>query len=103
MVNINLNHFTSDKTKKYLKSNEIDLAIKLCQKDYDERVVIAAKKELAILDKLSKFLNNSPCDKIYEHLSPHRRTLITPIYLPDEDYVKQWEEEEKNGKQDPLE
>ena len=41
---------------RYLKSSEKMLAIELAQKEYDQRVMVAAKNEMAVLEKLNKIV-----------------------------------------------
>lgn len=74
---------------KYLNKDNRDLAQALVQKDYDKRIVEAAAKELKALDKLIK-LQSSSVEDIYEALASSRKTLVTPIKLPDDEYVQQW-------------
>ena len=67
---------------------------RLCQKDYDEKVLRAAKRELKQLEKLNALYEDRRepiCNAVYESLAEARRKFIDPISLSDEEYVKQWE------------
>ena len=87
------------KVRRYLKENEKILVKELCQKDYDERVLDSAKKELKILEKLYKIYQSKVCEEIFESLNIHRQKFVVPLRLPDKEYIERWENElyEKPG------
>ena len=82
----------SSKYRKYLKIEEVSLVHALCQKDYDEKILQAARKELKSLEYAIKNYPLLTCEDIYSHLNFHRQKHVTPIILPDEEFVKQWEQ-----------
>lgn len=84
-------YLNKDGKRKYMKDSEMKLVQKLCQKDYDKKILTEAKKELKELKKLDKHLENESCESIYHKLSGARQSLVTPIWLPDDEYIKQWE------------
>lgn len=90
---------SKDTAKKYLRDNEKDKVVALCQKDYDERVLLAVQKELKQLEKLKKNYPKQPYEDIYEKLIVERKALVQPIIMPDEEFIKNWEqvEYEKKG------
>ena len=71
----------------------------LCQKDYDERVVEAAPKELNHLIRLQNHYKQGNCETIYQKMSPERREWIEPIELSDEDFITQWLQQEYKRKE----
>ena len=81
--------------KKYLKANDMELGRCACQKEYDRKVLQAARQELKYLEKLEAIYQETgtmvPCDAIYEKLSEERRALLKPLKITDEEYRKQWE------------
>ena len=90
---------SKDTVKKYLRDSEKNKVAALCQKDYDEKVLLAAKKELKQLDKLKKNYPKQPYEEIYEKLIVERQALVQPVIIPDEGFIKNWElvEYEKKG------
>ena len=75
---------------KYIRQNDLDLARSLIQKDYDKRVIEAARDELKTLNVLVKKYEKGTCEDIYGKLSLVRQHLITPFFEPDEEFVKKW-------------
>ncbi len=59
---------SKDKVRKYLKKSQSTLIKALCQKDYDERVIEAAKKELTHLKRLQNHYKKGDCEAIYEKI-----------------------------------
>ena len=82
---------TNDTVRRYLRTNEKKLVKELCQKDYDQRVLLAANKELKILEKLQKIYRGLTCEEVYELLHIHRKKHVTPIKMPDDEYIEEWE------------
>lgn len=82
----------------YLKESEIDKVKILCQKDYDLKILKAAERELKELEKLLKLYREQPCEEIYGKLHLERQKLVEPIWVPDSEYIKQWENVEYYGK-----
>ena len=62
----------------------------LCQKDYDERVLAAAEKEYTRLKMLQNIYKKGNCEEIYEKLHIDRKMYITPIVLPQDEFVLNW-------------
>ena len=83
-----------DTKGKYIRSSDIDLAKSLAQKDYDMRVLKAAKKELHHLNSILSAQKNS-VETIYSGLGDKRQQLIIPVELTDEEFIRQWYESKK--------
>ena len=79
-------------TKKYLKEEEAAFIRALCQKDYDQRVLQSALKELQKLEKFCSTYSQNTYESIYENLGSERRNRIVSNFLPDEEYIHQWEQ-----------
>lgn len=81
--------------RSYLKASQKPLVQKLCQKDYDIKVLRSARKELMLLEKLDHLYKREKrdpiCESIYPALLNERKKYVTPIILPDEEYVKAWQ------------
>lgn len=88
---------SSSKKRKYLKQEEHTLIAQLCQKDYDERVVKAAKKELQILKQMYEAYPAVKAEDVYEKLHRDRKVHVMPIVLSDEEFVADWEAVEYQG------
>lgn len=84
-------YFNNNGKRIYANEKDKKLVQKLCQKDYDQRILNKAKKELKELEKLCKNYDDKTYESVYPNLHPVRQSLITPIWLPDNEYIKQWE------------
>lgn len=82
----------------YLKKNEIDLVRKLAQKDYDKQVYSAAIQELEAIEKYSKKFPERAIEEIYEEVRKERKSFISPIEVPIEEYVRTWQSRLYEGK-----
>ena len=83
----------------YIRSNEIELARELAQKDYDQRVLRAIEKEV---DAIDTYFNNYPqvnVENVYESLHKERQKLIKPVGKSDQQYLQEWECVEYEGKE----
>jgi len=81
----------SNNNGQYIKAGDMQLAQKLAQKAYDEKVLRSAKHELGVLqDIVNKYPDLLPEDVIDE-LSEMRRQLIRPVYKPDAEFAAEWE------------
>ena len=47
-------------------------------------------QELNLLKKLQRDLPEVPAEDIYDHIHPSRKCCFQPIWLPDDQYAKQW-------------
>ena len=79
-----------DTTGKYIKKRDRSLAAALAQKDYNIRVAKAANKELTLIDNLMKYDSVQKAEQVYSALEEPRRTLIRPVWLPDDQYAEEW-------------
>ncbi|MBR3260594.1 MAG: hypothetical protein IKF95_04515 [Firmicutes bacterium] len=69
----------------------------LAQKEYDEKVLKYARTELNSLNKLIRRYEIGTAEDIYENLPPARRALVTPIFIPDDQFVKNWLAQQYEG------
>ena len=82
-----------DTTGRYLTKENHELARKLAQKDYLSKLQKEVESELR---DINNYLNNhssTNLEDIYTSLNDYRKNLITPLVLPDELYVQQWNSE----------
>ncbi len=82
----------------YIKDKDIRLAQKLAQKDYDKKVLCAAEQELKAIQKYFSSCPSTYTEEIYESLHVERQKLIIPVEETDEEYIKNWEAVEYEGK-----
>lgn len=82
---------SSDSQKKYMKKRELPLIKKICQKDYDQKVLKSAQNELLQLERLNRNYPKQTYEEIYEKMNMNRQELITPVVLPDTEFIKEWE------------
>ena len=96
----NLYYYTDEQkeTSRYLGQQELEKARKLAQRDYDQKILRLSQKELEVLDTLSRRLERLSGENVYDTLPPARRRLVTPVEIPDEDFVRCWESEEPEKK-----
>ena len=92
-----LKNSKKEKRGRYLKQTEREIAILLAQKEYDEKVLKYARTELNSLNKLIRRYEIGTAEDIYENLPPARRALVTPILLPDDEFVKNWLAQQYEG------
>ena len=72
----------------YLSKKEMARIRSLAQNDYDEKILKLANEEL---DYLANFVKNYPArdfESLYPEMDVDRRNLISPVILPDDEYVK---------------
>ena len=85
----------------YLHKNDMDIARKIAQRDYNQKMLKEIEKQLKIVEKAILQLQNNKLEEIYRKESEARQKLLRPLVLPIEDYVKQWEAVIYEGKAFP--
>ena len=75
----------------YIRSEDSYLAAQLAQKDYDSKILVSARKELKAIDTFYSLMPHHTVEDIYSTLHPARQSLISPIQLSDEQYIKYWQ------------
>ena len=83
----------------YIQEKDRELAKRLAQKDYDKKVLTEIEKELYATERYLNATKSLNPKQIYETLRQERQKLITPIWLPDEEFIKSWEETEYEAKE----
>ena len=89
-----------DKTKngKYMKSLEREKAIRLINKEYNYKIKEVCEYRLKKISEITKLLKKSNPENIYSQISDAKREFVTPIFVDDETYIKEWQEVEYTGK-----
>ena len=91
-------YLCKNEKRTYIKESDKGLVEKLCQKDYDQRVLKSAKQELKELEKLNKLYEGNSCEAVYTKLHAERQKQVNPIWISDDEYVKKWQNLEYKGK-----
>ena len=89
---------SQDKKRKYLRKAEMQLIKDICQREYDEKVLGCAEKEIVRLQQLLVLYEKECCEDVYERLKEERKSIVSPIALPAEEYVSQWIKEDYQRK-----
>lgn len=86
------------KSGKYLHRSEEELARKLAQKAYHEKVLRLVKRRIHQIKYLTEEYQDNEIEMLYEKENIARKRLILPIELTWEQQLKQWISEEYEGK-----
>ena len=82
-----------EKSGKYLsKKTSMDLIRRLAQKDYAQKVIEVARKELMLLEACMDAYPQTRVEEIQNLYPKEVLDLITPLVTSDEQYVKAWQE-----------
>ncbi len=81
---------TRDTVGVYITRKNKVLASQLAQKEYDNKLLAVLEKQLKTINRFLNSYNPDEVLKVFESLNDSRKLLVTPEYLPDEEYVKQW-------------
>ena len=82
----------------YIPKTEISRAQALAQKDYYKRVLKILKRKYHGFLMLDGSCAGDALSSMYDSLHPVRRSLITPVYLPDEEFIRRWSAESAGSK-----
>ena len=75
---------------KYIHSKDRPLAVRLAQKDYDKKLLEALTSQQKAIEKFIKDYDPDAAIEVYEKLSAPRKELVTPEFLSDEEFIKQF-------------
>ena len=79
-----------EKTGKYIRRKDESLAADLAQKEYDEKVLFNAKKELKKTNDLIRFYYAGNVEAIYEKIKTAKQHFVKPIRKTDAQYEEEW-------------
>ena len=82
----------------YIKKQEEKLAKALAQKDYDMKLLEKVKKRRNRIQGFLRLYEAEQLEDLYTNLSPERQSLVNPYCLPDDAFIKQWEQQTYEGK-----
>jgi hypothetical protein len=87
-----------DTNGKYLTSDKQQIAAMIAQREYDERIVNVAKKELKLATDYVEMLRQDSVTEVYESLNPGKQVIVKPIFMTDEQFVASWRSEKYETK-----
>lgn len=86
---------------KYIKRQDMDIVKLLAQKEYDSRLLRAAKKQLKVLEELQNRYKPETLLSAEKNTSEYRKKLIEMSVVNDETFSKRWIEKDYISK--PIE
>lgn len=78
---------------KYYSKSNINIVRAVAQRDYDERMIKELEGELKSVEKMITYYEGGGAEKVYDHLCPGRRKIVTPIIEPVDEFVERWQAE----------
>ena len=84
--------FDRDGKDIYLGKDEMELVEALLQKSYFEHVLKASEAEAGYLKKMLEGYPDPIAEDVYDLLTEERQQHVRPIILPDDQFIRQWEE-----------
>ena len=85
---------SGDTKGKYLSKKEQDLARKLAQKDYVNKLYLEVEKELRDIDVYLRRHTKFDLENVYHDLNHYRKNLVEPIVVPDNMFAERWQKED---------
>lgn len=82
----------------YLRRRDREFACELAQKEYNQKVLKAVKKELEMVERCLAGYPQVSAENVYENLHKERKKLVVPVRETDEQYVRRWEAVSYQGK-----
>ena len=92
---------STDKSGVYLSVSERRTALALVQKEYDRKIIAAARNQSALIDRFLKSYDRNILRNIYDSYPETRKSLIIPAELPDHEYAAAWQAQEFQHKSFP--
>lgn len=82
----------------YITKNNLELAKRLAQKEYDEKVLRLAQKRYLQLERLTKDYDDNEIENIYLREHTERKKYIKPIEPTWKQRIEEWRQREYEGK-----
>lgn len=86
------------KRGQYIRKENKQLAYRLAQKDYEQKLLETAEKELASVQRFQENYDAEKLANVYEQMNPCRREIVTPQIITDEMFAEQWKKVKFQGK-----
>lgn len=87
---------TSYPNGKYLRKSDFELAGKLAQRNYDEKLLSEVEKQLKNIQNIIKkyekqeIVQVEELYSVYDRMSPSRKKMVDARIISDKEYVNQW-------------
>lgn len=89
---------TKSKSGIYIPSGDRDFAAQIAQNTYDQMILSYAREELRCLEQLAKKHQLHNIENVYDSYGFHRKALVNPIWVPDDEFVEKWLRQTYNKK-----
>lgn len=80
----------SDSQGTYIPEKDRPLAARLAQKDYDNKLLKVLEEQKRAIDRFLKDYDPDAAMQVYEKLTAPRKELVTPEFLSDEKFIRQF-------------
>ena len=80
----------SPKSDIYLPKSEMKKIKELAQRCYNQKALIYLREELHALNQLIKTYQTRNVDSIYTSFCEARKELVTPVFLPSQEFAQEW-------------
>ena len=75
---------------KYITVQDHYLTVRLAQKDYDTRLLKVLNEQQKAIERFLNDFDPEAAEQVFINLSEQRKALVTPEYLSDEEFIRQW-------------
>ena len=75
---------------KYIRKKDANLVDLLAKKEYYEKVLREANRELAAIEQFVGRMAGTAPEDVYDNMNEYRRALVSPVALSDKEYEKEW-------------
>ena len=79
-----------DRKGAYIRKNDVQIIRDLAQKGYNKQMIALAEEERRILKGFIEEYPEMTFEECWDKLPKARKTMIDPIWISDEEYVKKW-------------
>lgn len=91
------------RTRRYLsKKEDLKTIQDLAQKDYDLKVLKAAKQELAAIERFLELVPQITLEKMYDELPAPKKPHVRPLVEPFAVFAAKWQNREYDGNPVPI-
>ena len=80
----------TEKTGKYIKKNDMKIAVALAQFEYYENLIAVLNDQIKRISELTAIWRDDPFAEVKAHLPPGKQQIVTMPYVSDKEYVSQW-------------
>ena len=87
------------KKNEYIRKNNVALAKKLAQKDYNRRLLPLLEADQRKIEETWSGISYDTLGRVYDELPEIRKSLVIPYFLSDQEYLKRWQNQEYEGKE----